>query len=100
MSVLKLSSNNFEDAVKSGAVLVDFYADWCGPCRMVSPIIDEIAEERSDITVGKVNVDESIELASRFGVESIPTVIIFKDGKEVNRITGYRPKKAFLEAIK
>ena len=96
MSVLKLKNKDFDAAIQSGFALVDFYADWCGPCKMMSPIVDEIADERTDVTVAKVNVDESSELASRFGVVSIPTLIIFKNGKESNRIIGARPKAAIL----
>ena len=96
MSVQKLNQNNFNNAIASGTALVDFYADWCGPCRMVSPIVDEIAEERGDITVGKVNVDDESSLAMKYGVMSIPTLIVFKDGKEKMRIVGARPKAAIL----
>ena len=99
MSVLKLKNKDFDAAIQSGIALVDFYADWCGPCKMMSPIVDEIADERTDITVAKVNVDESSELASRFGVVSIPTLIIFKNGKESNRIIGARPKAAILAEL-
>ena len=96
MSVLKLKNKDFDAAIQSGFALVDFYADWCGPCKMMSPIVDEIADERTDVTVAKVNVDESSELASRFAVVSIPTLIIFKDGKEAGRIIGFKPKAAIL----
>lgn len=96
MSVLKLKNKDFDAAIQSGFALVDFYADWCGPCKMMSPIVDEIADERTDVTVAKVNVDESSKLASRFGVVSIPTLIIFKDGKEAGRIIGFKPKAAIL----
>ena len=96
MSVQKLNQNNFNNAIANGTALVDFYADWCGPCRIVSPIVDEIAEERSDITVGKVNVDDENALAMKYGVMSIPTLIVFKDGKEKTRIVGARPKAAIL----
>ena len=99
MSVQKLNQNNFNNAIANGMALVDFYADWCGPCKMVSPIVDEIAEERSDITVGKVNVDDENALAMKYGVMSIPTLIVFKDGKEVHRIVGYRPKSAILAQL-
>ena len=99
MSVLKLKNKDFDAAIQSGLALVDFYADWCGPCKMMSPIVDEIADERTDVTVAKVNVDESSELASRFGVVSIPTLIIFKNGKESNRIIGARPKAAILAEL-
>ena len=99
MSVQKLNQNNFQNAIASGTALVDFYADWCGPCRMVSPIVDEIAAERSDITVGKVNVDDENSLAMKYGVMSIPTLIVFKDGKEKARIVGARPKAAILAEL-
>ena len=99
MSVQKLNQNNFNNAIANGTALVDFYADWCGPCRMVSPIVDEIAEERSDITVGKVNVDDENALAMKYGVMSIPTLIVFKDGKEAARIVGARPKADILEEL-
>lgn len=99
MSVQKLNQNNFNNAIANGTTLVDFYADWCGPCRMVSPIVDEIAEERSDITVGKVNVDDENALAMKYGVMSIPTLIVFKDGKEAARIVGARPKADILEEL-
>ena len=99
MSVQKLNQNNFNNAIANGTALVDFYADWCGPCRMVSPIVDEIAEERSDITVGKVNVDDENALAMKYGVMSIPTLIVFKDGKENTRIVGARPKAAILAEL-
>ena len=99
MSVQKLNQNNFNNAIANGTALVDFYADWCGPCRMVSPVVDEIAEERSDITVGKVNVDDENALAMKYGVMSIPTLIVFKDGKEAARIVGARPKADILEEL-
>lgn len=99
MSVQKLNQNNFNNAIVNGTTLVDFYADWCGPCRMVSPIVDEIAEERSDITVGKVNVDDENALAMKYGVMSIPTLIVFQDGKEAARIVGARPKAAILAEL-
>ena len=99
MSVQKLNQYNFHNAIANGTVLVDFYADWCGPCRMVSPIVDEIAEERSDITVGKVNVDDENALAMKYGVMSIPTLIVFKDGEEKTRIVGARPKAAILAGL-
>ena len=99
MSVQKLNQNNFHNAIANGTALVDFYADWCGPCRIVSPIVDEIAEERSDITVGKVNVDDENALAMKYGVMSIPTLIVFKDGKAVAKIVGARPKAAILAEL-
>ena len=99
MSVQKLNQNNFQNAIANGTALVDFYADWCGPCRMVSPIVDEIAEERRDITVGKVNVDDENALAMKYGVMSIPTLIVFEDGKEKARIVGARPKADILAEL-
>ena len=99
MSVQKLNQKNFQSAIANGTALVDFYADWCGPCRMVSPIVDEIAEERRDITVGKVNVDDENALAMQYGVMSIPTLIVFKDGQEKTRIVGARPKAAILAEL-
>ena len=98
----KLNTQNFDNEVlnNNGVALVDFYADWCGPCKMVAPIVNEIANERSDITVGKVNVDENNSLAIKYGVVSIPTLIVFKDGKEQTRIVGYRPKEDILAILK
>lgn len=94
MSVLKLTKENFEtEAVKSDKpVFIDFYADWCGPCKMVSPIVDEIAEERDDIKVCKVNVDDSPEIAAMFGVQSIPSLVIMKDGGVAAATVGAMPK--------
>ena len=98
----KLNTQNFDNEVlnNNGVALVDFYADWCGPCKMVAPIVNEIANERSDITVGKVNVDENNSLAIKYGVVSIPTLIVFKDGKEQTRTVGYRPKEDILAILK
>ena len=101
MSVQVITKENFDEAVlRSGKpVLVDFWAPWCGPCRMVSPLVDEIAEEREDIAVGKVDVDEQPELAMRFGVMSIPTLLVFKDGQLVNKAVGARPKEELLKLL-
>ena len=101
MSVLKISKDNFQNEVinSESTVLLDFYADWCGPCRMVSPIVDEIAEERVDIKVGKINVDEESELASKFGIYSIPAFVVMKDGKVVNQAVGARPKAQILAML-
>ena len=100
MSVLKVNKSNFEEIKNSEKpVLLDFYADWCGPCRMVGPVIDEIAEERDDIVVGKINVDEEEELASQFGVYSIPTLVVIKGGKIVNQASGAKPKAQILAMV-
>ena len=102
MSVLKISKENFEEEVLKSdkPVVIDFYADWCGPCRMMSPIIDEIAEEKAEmIKVGKVNVDENQELAMKYGVMSIPTIIIIKNEKVEKTFVGVRSKSEIMEAI-
>ena len=101
MPVIKVNKDNFENEVMNSdkKVLVDFFASWCGPCRMVSPIIDEIAAERSDIKVVKVNVDEQSELAAEFGVMSIPTLVVIENGKIVNQMMGARPKEAILAML-
>ena len=101
MSVLVITKENFEAEVMNSdkPVLLDFYADWCGPCRMVGPIISEISEERSDIKVGKINVDEQSELAAKFGVMSIPMLAVIKDGKTVNTAVGARPKEQILDLL-
>ncbi len=98
MSLLKINNSNFDEIIGGDKpVLVDFYAEWCGPCRMVSPVVEEIANEHPEYAVGKLNVDDSPELASKYGVFSIPTLIVFKDGKPSRRLSGARPKGAILE---
>ena len=100
MSAIKVNQSNFEEIKNSEkVVLLDFYADWCGPCRMVGPVIEEIAKEREDIVVGKVNVDEENELAGRFGVFSIPTLVVMKDGKVVAQEAGAKPKAQILAMV-
>ena len=101
MAVKTITKENFEQEVQRSEqpVLLDFWASWCGPCRMVSPVVDRIAEENPAIRVGKVNIDEQRELAERFGVMSIPTLVVFKNGKEVNRTVGAQPKQAILSLL-
>ena len=101
MAVVTITKENFAQEVLQSAkpVLLDFWASWCGPCRMLSPVVDEVAEERTDVKVGKVNVDEQPELASAFGVMSIPTLVVMKDGKVVNQSMGARPKKDILAML-
>ncbi len=101
MSVLKVTNQNFESAVINSEkpVLLDFWASWCGPCRMVSPLVDEIAQENPQFLVGKVNVDEEPELAQKFGIMSIPTLVVMKGGKIVRQVTGARPKAQLLELL-
>lgn len=95
MSVIKISKENFASEVLNSnkPVLLDFYADWCGPCRMVGPIVSEIANERNDVKVGKINVDEQPELAVQFQVMSIPMLAVIKNGKIENQVVGYRSKE-------
>ena len=101
MSVKALNDSNFESEVikEEGTVLVDFFATWCGPCRIMSPVIDEIADERTDVKVCKVDVDEARDVAIQFGIMSIPTLIVFKDGEEKERVVGYRSKEDLMKLI-
>ena len=101
MSVVHITKANFEELVTNNSkpVLLDFWATWCGPCRMVAPIVEEIAGEREDILVGKINVDEEMELAVQFGVVSIPMLVVLEKGKIVNKSVGYAPKAELLKLL-
>ena len=101
MSAVNINRNNFQGEVLNSdrPVLLDFWAPWCGPCRMVGPVLDEIAAERADIKVGKINVDEQPELAGQFGIMSIPTLVVMKNGKVVNQALGARPKDQILALL-
>ena len=102
MSVLKITANNFEKEVLNSnkTIIVDFYADWCSPCKMMSPIIDNIAEETDNINVAKLNVDEEEKIATQYNIMSIPTILIFKEGKEIKRFVGVTSKETILNEIK
>ena len=102
MSIIQLTDKDFEEKVikSTTPVLVDFYADWCGPCKLAAPVIEELAEEyKGRLTVGKVNVDENSILSGKYGVMSIPTMIVFKDGKEVERASGFGGKEGVIKLI-
>ena len=102
MAVINVTLENFEaEVIKSDIpVLVDFWASWCGPCRMLSPIVDQIAEERTDIKVCKVNIDDSMEIAARYGIQNIPTVLIFRNGEVAQKFVGLQQKATLLNALK
>ncbi len=102
MATVNITSENFDQEVLKSdkPVLLDLWASWCGPCKMLSPIVDQVAEENDDIKVGKVNVDEEEEIAAKFGVTAIPTLLVFKDGKLVNQSVGFIPKEKVLALVK
>ena len=101
MAAININQNNFNDVINSGKkVLLDFWAPWCGPCRMIAPFLEEIAAEDESITIGKVNVDEEMALAAKFGIVSIPTLIVMENGQPVQTAVGYRPKADILKLLK
>lgn len=93
MSVIKVDNNSFNEVLKNEVVLVDFFAKWCGPCKMLSPIIEELSNEMNDVTFAKVDIDESNQIASSYGIMSIPTLILFKNGKMINKTVGFLGKE-------
>ena len=101
MSMIAVTSENFKEQVldAQGLVLLDFWATWCGPCKMIAPYVEEVSQERMDVTVGKIDVDLEPQLAAKFGITSIPTLIVMENGKEISRALGYRPKQDILKLL-
>jgi len=101
MPIVHITKENFQSVVKESAkpVLIDFWATWCGPCKMIAPFVEEIAAERADITIGKIDVDQEMELAVQFGITSIPTLILIKNGEAAATLVGYRPKADILKLL-
>lgn len=99
MAIIHGDVNNFDELIKDDLTLVDFYATWCGPCRMLSPVLEEISEERNSVKIVKVDIDENMELAKRFGIMSVPTLILFKDGTPVTTHNGYLAKELLIDLI-
>lgn len=101
MAIQDVTDQNFSDAIKEGLVLADFWAPWCGPCKMIAPVLEELDDEMGDqVKIVKLDVDENQETASKFGVMSIPTLIVFKDGEQVDQIVGFQPKEALVNTLK
>ena len=102
MSIIHITAENYEAQVQNaaGKILLDFWAPWCGPCRMIAPFLEEIAAEDESVTIGKINVDEEMAMAAQFGIVSIPTLIVMENGKAVNTAVGYRPKADILKLLK
>lgn len=100
MATIKVNDKNFEQSIEKGIVLVDFWAEWCGPCRMIAPILEEISNEIKEVTIAKLDVDKNLETSAKYGIRSIPTMIIFKDGKVVDGITGAVPKQVLVNKLK
>jgi thioredoxin 1 len=100
MSLVYANADNFKDNIAEGTVIVDFYADWCAPCRMIGPVLEQISEEQADLKIVKVNVDENPQLASEFGVRGIPALFVVKDGKTVAQKAGFMPKDALVDWAK
>jgi thioredoxin 1 len=96
MAVIKADANSFAQEIESGVVLVDFFADWCGPCKMIAPVLDQVSEELTDVKIVKLNVDNAPQVASTYGVMSIPTLILFKDGQKVAQTMGFQPKEMLI----
>lgn len=94
MALIKADANNFNENIQNGVTLVDFYADWCGPCKMIAPVLEQLATEMPDINIVKINVDQAQQVAGQYNVMSIPTLILFKDGNQVAQTMGFQPKEA------
>lgn len=99
MAVTQINKDNFKDAIKEGITLVDFYADWCGPCKMIAPFVEEASDEIKDVKFNKLNIDEAQDIAMEYGVMSIPTLIVFKDGEPVEQNVGFVPKEGIIKMV-
>ncbi len=100
MAVVFANTNNFDEHIKEGTIILDFYADWCAPCRMIGPVLEQITEENEDIKIVKVDVDNNMELAQRYGVRGIPALFVLKDGKTVAQRAGFMPKAALVDWVR